>query len=153
MAGQIEAKLKEMGIDLPTTAPAGSYVPTTTSGNVLYVSGQIPMGPNGPEYIGKLGDGMSVEDGQAAAKLCAINILGQAKAALGDLDRITRVLKTQNFINATHAFTDHPEVANGASDFLVEVLGDRGRHARAAIGMGSLPRCVAVEIDAVIEFE
>ena len=153
MAGTIEAKLKEMGIELPTTAPAGSYVPTTISGNVLYVSGQIPMGPNGPEFVGTLGESMSVEDGQAAARLCAINVLGQAKAALGELDRVTRVLKTQNFVNATHEFTDHPEVANGASDFLVEVLGDRGRHARAAIGMSSLPRGVAVEVDAVIEFE
>ena len=153
MTGQIETKLNEMGVDLPTTAPAGSYVPTTTSGNVLYVSGQIPMGPNGPEHIGKLGDTISVEDGQAAARLCAINILGQAKVALGDLDRITRILKTQNFVNAAADFTQHPEVANGASDFLVEVLGDKGRHARAAIGMSSLPRGVAVEVDAVIEFE
>ena len=153
MPGTIEKKLNEMGIELSASAPAGSYVPTTISGNILYVSGQIPMGPNGPEHIGKLGESISVEDGQAAARLCAINILAQAKAALGDLDRIVQVLKTQNFVNATHEFGDHPEVANGASDFFVEVLGEKGRHARAAVGMSSLPRGVAVEVDAVIAFE
>ena len=153
MAGDIEKKLAEMGIDLPQTVPAGSYVPTVTTGNLLHVSGQIPMGPNGPEYIGKLGDDMNVEDAQKAARLCAINILGQAKVALGDLDRIVRVVKTQNFVNATPDFTQHPEVANGSSDFLAEVLGEKGKHARAAIGMSSLPRGVAVEIDALIEFE
>ena len=153
MAGTVEKKLAEMGITLSAGAPAGSYVPYTMANDVLYVSGQIPLGPNGPEYIGTLGAGMSVEDGQAAARLCAINVLAQAKAALGDLDRIVQVLKTQNFVAATAEFGDHPEVANGASDFLVEVLGDKGRHARAAIGMASLPRGVAVEVDAVILFE
>ena len=151
--GTIERKLAELGITLNASAPAANYVPYTISGNVLYVSGQIPMGENGIEGVGTLGDGMSVEDGQRAARLCAINVLGQAKAALGDLDRIVRVLKTQNFVAATAAFTEHPEVANGASDFLVEVLGDKGKHARAAVGMASLPRGVAVEVDAVIEFE
>ena len=153
MAGEIEAKLKSMGIELPVTSPAGSYVPYTMAGQTLYISGQIPLGPDGPQHIGRLGDGMSVEEGQQAARLCAVNILGQAKAALGDLDRIVKVLKTQNFVHATADFTGHPEVANGASDFLVEVLGERGRHARAAIGMSSLPRGVAVEVDAVILFE
>ena len=153
MAGTVEAKLADMGIELNASSPAANYVPFTVSGNILYISGQIPMGPNGIEGQGTLGDGMSVEDGQKAARLCAINVLAQVKAALGDLDRITRLLKTQNFVAATPDFGDHPEVANGASDFFVEVLGDKGRHARAAIGMASLPRGVAVEIDAVIEFE
>ena len=153
MTGTVEAKLADMGIELSATAPAANYVPYTISGNLLYVSGQIPIGPNGLDGMtGLLGGGMSVEGGQAAARQCAINILAQAKAALGDLDRIKQVLKTQNFIAATPDFGDHPEVANGASDFLVDVLGERGKHARAAIGMSSLPRGVAVEIDAIIEF-
>ena len=153
MAGTIEAKLAKMGVELNASTPAANYVPYTISGNILYVSGQIPVTKDGIEGVGRLGDTMSVEDGQKAARLCAINVLAQAKAALGDLDRIVRVLKTQNFVAAAHDFGDHPEVANGASDFLVEVLGDKGKHARAAIGMASLPRGVAVEVDAVIEFE
>lgn len=153
MSGTIEARLQELGIELPDApAPAANYVPTTMTDDMLYVSGQIPMGPNGPEYIGKLGDGMDVEGGQAAARLCAINILAQARTALGDLDRIVQVMKLQGFVNATADFTHHPEVINGASDLMVEVLGDKGRHARAAVGMGSLPRGVAVEVDAVIRF-
>ena len=146
--GTVEKKLAEMGVELKASSPAANYVPYTMSGNILYVSGQIPMGPDGIEGRGKLGGGMSIEDGQAAARLCAINVLAQAKAALGDLDRIVQVLKTQNFVAATPDFGDHPEVANGASDFFVEVLGDKGKHARAAVGMASLPRGVAVEVDA-----
>ena len=153
MTGKIEQKLAELGIELKASSPAANYVPFTIAGNILYVSGQIPMGENGIEGVGRLGDGVSVAEGQAAARLCAINVLAQAKAALGDLDRIVRVLKTQNFVAATPDFGDHPEVANGASDFLVEVLGDKGKHARAAVGMASLPRGVAVEVDAVILFE
>jgi len=149
-----EAKLAEMGITLPSpAAPAANYVPFTMSGNLLVISGQIPMGQSGPEFIAKLGDTADLETGQAAAKLCAINILAQAKAALGDLGRIKQVLKIQGFVNATADYTDHPKVVNGASDFLVEVLGDAGKHARAAVGMGSLPLGVAVEVDAMIEFE
>lgn len=153
MTGKIEQKLAELGIELKASSPAANYVPFTIAGNILYVSGQIPMGENGIEGVGRLGDGVSIAEGQAAARLCAINVLAQAKAALGDLDRIVRVLKTQNFVAATPDFGDHPEVANGASDFLVEVLGDKGKHARAAVGMASLPRGVAVEVDAVILFE
>ena len=153
MTGKIEQKLAELGIELKASSPAANYVPFTIAGNILYVSGQIPMGENGIEGVGRLGDGVSVAEGQAAARLCAINVLAQAKAALGDLDRIERVLKTQNFVAATPDFGDHPEVANGASDFLVEVLGDKGKHARAAVGMASLPRGVTVEVDAVILFE
>ncbi|MEL6967956.1 MAG: RidA family protein [Pseudomonadota bacterium] len=149
-----EEKLASMGITLPNpAAPAANYVPFTMSGNLLVISGQIPMGKNGPEFIAKLGDTADLATGQAAAKLCAINILAQAKAALGDLSRIKQVLKIQGFVNATSDFTDHPKVVNGASDFLVEALGDAGRHARAAVGMSSLPLGVAVEVDAMIEFE
>lgn len=153
MAGKVEQKLADLGIELPNApAPAANYVPYVISGNTLTISGQITMGPNGLVYVAKLGDDADVATGQAAAKLCAINILAQAKAALGDLDRISQVIKIQGFVNSTPDFTDHPAVINGASDFLVEVLGDAGKHARAAVGMASLPLGVAVEIDAVIEF-
>ncbi len=152
MAGVAEKKLQDLGIELPNPpAPAANYVPYTIAGNILTISGQVTMGPNGLEYIGKLGDTADVETGQAAARLCAINILAQAKAALGDLDRIKQVIKIQGFVNATPDFTDHPAVVNGASDLLAEVLGDAGKHARAAVGMSSLPFGVAVEVDAVIE--
>ena len=153
MAGKVDQRLAELGVELPDApAPAANYVPYTISGNQLFISGQVTMGPNGLEYVAKLGADADVETGQAAARLCAINILAQAKAALGDLDRITQVLKIQGFVNSTPDFTQHPAVVNGASDFLVEVLGDAGKHARAAVGMGSLPLGVAVEVDAVIEF-
>lgn len=153
MVGNVEKRLSEMGITLPEApAPAANYVPYTIVGNVLTISGQVTMGPDGLEYVAKLGDTADVAQGQAAARLCTINILAQAKAALGDLDRIKQVVKIQGFVNSTPDFADHPAVINGASDFLVAVLGDAGRHARAAVGMASLPFGVAVEIDAVIEF-
>jgi enamine deaminase RidA (YjgF/YER057c/UK114 family) len=153
MAGKIETHLESMGITLPTPAtPAANYVPFVMSGNLLTISGQVPVGPNGLEFQGKLGDGYDVETGQKAARLCAINILAQAKAALGDLDRIVKMIKITGFVNAAPDFGDHPAVINGASDLLVEALGDKGKHARAAIGMSSLPFGVAVEVDAIIEF-
>ena len=152
MENNAEKKLKEMGIELPTpAAPAANYIPYTIAGKILTISGQIPMGENGIEFIAKLGDTADVGTGQAAAKLCAINILAQAKAALGDLDNIKQVIKIQGYVNSTPDFTDHPEVINGASDLLAEVLGEAGKHARAAVGMTSLPRGVAVEVDAIIE--
>ncbi len=152
MAGNAEKKLLEMGINLPKPAkPAANYIPYTIAGNILTISGQIPMGESGIEFVGKLGDTADIATGQAAAKLCAINILAQAKAALGDLDRIKQVIKIQGFVNATPDFGDHPAVINGASDLLAEVLGDAGKHARAAVGMSSLPFGVAVEVDAIIE--
>lgn len=154
MTGTAEKNLNKMGINLPSpAAPAANYVPYTIAGNILTISGQIPMGPDGVEFVGKLGADADMETGQAAARLCAINILAQAKAALGSLDRIKQVMKIQCFINATDDFTQHPMVANGASDFLAEVLGDAGKHSRAAVGMSSLPFGVAVEIDATIEIE
>ncbi|MEP1207937.1 MAG: RidA family protein [Rhizobiaceae bacterium] len=152
MAGKVEQRLAELGVELPDApAPAANYVPYTIAGNILTISGQVTMGPDGLEYVAKLGANADVATGQAAARLCAINILAQARAALGDLDRIKQVMKIQGFVNSTPDFTDHPAVINGASDFLVEVLGDAGKHARAAVGMSSLPLGVAVEVDAVIE--
>lgn len=154
MAGKVQRRLEELGIELPVApAPAANYVPYTIAGNLLTISGQITMGPNGLEYVAKLGESADVATGQAAARLCAINILAQAKAALGDLDRIKQVIKIQGFVNCTADFTELPAVVNGASDFLVEVLGDAGKHARAAVGMVSLPLGVAVEVDAQIEIE
>ena len=153
MSGHAEQKLNDMGITLPTPpAPAANYVPYTIAGNILTISGQITMGSDGLEYVGKLGETMEVEEGAKAAQLCAVNVLAQAKAALGDLDRIKQVVKIQGFVNSTPDFTDHALVVNGASNFLGEVLGEAGKHARAAVGMSSLPFGVAVEVDAVIEF-
>ncbi len=153
MAGKIDARLKELGIVLPTPpAPVASYVPYVVSGNLVYVSGQVTLGPNGLEYVGKVGAGISLDDGKAAAKLCAINVLAQVKAACGgDLDRVRRCVKVGVFVNAVPDYTQHPEVANGASDLFVAVFDDAGKHARAAVGAGSLPRGVACEVEAVFE--
>ncbi len=153
MTGRIETRLKDLGITLPAPpAPVASYVPTVKTGNLVFVSGQIPAAADGLKYIGIVGQDLSVEDGKAAARLCAINLLAQAKAACdGDLDRVTRCVKLSVFVNAVPGFTQHPEIANGASDLMVEVFGDAGKHARAAVGSGSLPRNVAVEVEAVFE--
>jgi enamine deaminase RidA (YjgF/YER057c/UK114 family) len=154
MSGKIEARIAELGVTLPqAAAPAANYVPFVRTGNQLFVSGQIPMGANGIEYQGKLGAGTSIEDGQAAARLCAINLLAQAKAALGDLDKIVRLVKIVGFVNSAPDFGDQPKVMNGASDFLVEALGDVGRHARSAVGVAGLPFGVAVEVEAIFEVE
>lgn len=154
MPGQIEARIAELGITLPqAAAPAANYVPFVRTGNQLFISGQIPMGSDGIQFQGKLGAGTSIEDGQAAARLCAINLLAQAKAALGDLDKVVRLVKIVGFVNSTPDFSDQPKVMNGASDFLVEALGDRGRHARSAVGVAGLPFGVAVEVEAIFEVE
>ena len=154
MAGTIETRLQELGIELPSAAtPAANYVPFHISGKQLFISGQLPIVAGGPEFKGKVGADIDVETAQKAAKACAINILAQAKSALGELDRIEQCLKLGGFINATADFADHPEVINGASNFLVEVLGDKGRHTRFAVGAGSLPRGVAVEIDALFAIQ
>ena len=153
MAGDIEARLLTMGIRLPDApAPAANYVPVTQSGRLLFVSGQLPMGPEGLAK-GKLGADLDVEQGQAAARLCAVNILAQMRRALGDLDRIARCLKLGGWVNCTPEFTDQPKVVNGASDLIVEALGDKGRHARFAVGAPSLPFGAAVEVEAVFEAE
>ncbi len=153
MAGKIDAKLAELGITLPqAAAPVAAYVPAVLTGNLLFVSGQVTMDNGTLKYVGKVGADISLDDGKAAARLCALNILAQAKAALGgDLDRISRVVKLQGFVNCPGDFTQHPEVINGASELMLEVFGDAGRHARVALGAGSLPRGVATEVDAVFE--
>lgn len=153
MTGRIETRLKDLGINLPVPpAPVASYVPTVKSGNLVFISGQIPLTADGMQYVGIVGQDLSVEDGKAAARICAINLIAQVKAACdGDLDRVTRCIKLAVFVNAVPGFAKHPEVANGASDLMVEVFGDAGKHTRAAVGAGSLPRNVAVEVEAVFE--
>lgn len=153
MAGNIEARLGELGIKLPEPSPpAGSYVPFTVSGNLVTISGQVPLTGDGLQFRGKLGTDFSVQDGQAAARLCALNVLAQLKAACGgDLDRVVQIVKLGGFINAAPDFGDHPAVMNGASDLMVEVFGEAGKHARFAMGAGSLPFNVAVEVEAIAE--
>ena len=148
----LAAKLIEMGIDLPDApAPAANYVPFVQVGDIVYVSGQISNDPNGL-ITGKLGADMSSEQGAAAARTCAINLLAQVKAACdGDIDRLVRVVKLTGFVNSTSDFTEQPKVINGASDFLVEALGDAGRHSRSAVSAASLPMGVAVEIEGIFQ--
>lgn len=150
---KIEARLAELGIDLPAApAPAANYVPFVQSGKQIFVSGQISNA--GGELIkGKLGADMSVEEGAAAARTCGLALIAQARAATGDLDRIKRVVKLVGFVNSTADFTDQPKVVNGCSDLMVEVFGDAGRHARSAVSAASLPLGVAVEIEAIFEIE
>jgi len=151
MSDTVESRLTALGITLPSPpAPAANYVPFVRTGNLLYVSGQVPMGPNGIEHQGKLGADYTIEQGQAAARLCAINLLAQAKIASGDLNKV-RCLKLNGFVNCTPEFGDQPKVVNGASDLMVEVLGDKGKHARAAVGSSSLPFGVAVEVEGIFE--
>lgn len=149
----IENRLEELGIELPEpTSPLANYVPARRLGSQLYISGQVPAAGGKDQFTGKLGADYEIAEGQAAARLCAINILAQARAALdGDLDRVVGVIRLGGFINATPEFTAHPSVLNGASDLMVEVFGDAGRHARAAVGVYSLPRNVPVEVDALFE--
>lgn len=153
----IEERLSGLGLALPVAAaPAANYVPWTISGSTLYVAGQLPFEDGKLTVLGPVGSGVgsavSVERAQHAAMLCGLNILAQAKAALdGDLERIVRCLKLGGFVNAPAGFADHPKVINGASDLMVAVLGDAGRHARFAVGASSLPLNVAVEIDAIFE--
>ena len=155
MAGQIDAKLQELGITIPeAAAPVANYVGWVKSGDMVFVSGQVTLQDGDFKYIGKLGDSISLEDGQAAARLCAINIIAQLKAACGgDLDKVKRIVKLGGFVNSTPDFTQQPQVINGASDLMVEVFGDKGKHTRAAVSAGSLPLGVAVEVDCVAELE
>ena len=148
----ITNRLTELGVILPDApAPSANYVPFVQVGNIVYVSGQISNGPDGL-ITGKLGADMSVEEGAGAAKTCAISLLAQLKAACGgDIERLVRVVKLTGFVNSTQEFTDQPKVINGCSDFLVEALGDKGRHARSAVSAPSLPLGVAVEIEGIFE--
>jgi enamine deaminase RidA (YjgF/YER057c/UK114 family) len=151
MNSKVEARLQALGIALPAAPnPVANYVPTLMTGNLLFISGQISKAGDGTLAKGRLGAELTIEQGQAAARLSALNILAQAKAAVGDLDRITQVLKLTGFVNATPDFVDHPQVINGASDLMVEVLGDAGRHTRAAVGVSGLPLGCAVEVDALL---
>jgi len=152
--GKFETKLAEMGVTLPEApAPAANYVPYVQVGDILYVSGQISNGPDG-FVTGKLGDDMDVAAGAQAARLCAISLLAQVKAACdGDLDRLVRVVKLGGFVNSTADFGDQPKVINGASDFIGDALGEAGKHARAAVSAASLPFGVAVEIDGVFQIK
>ncbi len=154
MSNKIEARLSELGLTLPDApAPAANYVPHVRSGNLLFVSGQISQGPDGM-IRGKLGAELDVAQGAAAARTCALALLAQARAACGgDLGRVVRVVKLLGFVNSTPDFTEQPEVINGASDLLVEVMGEAGRHARSAVSAGALPRGVAVEIEGIFEIE
>ncbi len=155
MPGKIDTHLAALGILLPDPSPpAGSYVPFTITANLVTISGQVPLNADGLQYRGKLGTDFDVAAGQEAARLAGMNVLAQLKAACGgDLDRVVQLVKLGGFINATPEFTDHPAVMNGASDLMVEVFGDRGKHARFAMGAGSLPFNVAVEVEAVAEIE
>ena len=152
--GEIARRLADLGLDIPKpVAPVANYVPFVISGTELFISGQVSIGPNGL-IKGKLGADMSVEQGAEAAKACAINLIAQMNAALdGDLDKVRRIIKLNAFVNCTPDFVDQPKVANGASDLMAAVFGNRGRHARAAVGAPSLPLGAAVEIDAIVEID
>jgi enamine deaminase RidA (YjgF/YER057c/UK114 family) len=149
---RVEARLQELGITLPTPpAPVASYVPFVIVGNLVHVSGQVSVDASGG-IKGKLGDAIEVEEGQAAARLCGLNLLAQVKAACGgDLDRVKRVVKLNGFVNVTPDFDPIPAVMNGCSDLMVSVFGDSGKHARSAVGMANLPLNYAVEVDGLFE--
>jgi len=148
----VAARLAALGISLPSpAAPAANYVPWVVTGNLLFVSGQLPMGPQGLEHVGRLGADADIDAGRAAARLCAINLIAQVRAAIGDLERVVRVVKLTGFVNSTVDFTDHPKVVNGASDLMVEVFAERGRHSRSAVGVAGLPFGALAEVEAIFE--
>ncbi|HZD24632.1 MAG TPA: RidA family protein [Alphaproteobacteria bacterium] len=153
MPGEIDARLRDAGLTLPEApAPAANYVPYVVAGNLVHVSGQVPFVGGERQFVGKLGREFTVEQGQEAARVVALNIVAQVKAACGgDLDRVRRCVKLGGFVNCVPEFEQQPQVINGASDLMVAIFGDKGRHARFAVGAPSLPFDVAVEIDAVFE--
>ena len=152
MSGKIAAKLAELKIELPkAAAPVANYVPVVITGSHAFLSGQVTAWNGEIKYQGKLGKEFSIEDGQKAARICGLNIIAQLQAALGDLDRVKRIVKLGVFVNCEASFSDQPKVANGVSDLMVEIFGDAGKHARAAIGVNVLPLNVAVEVDALFE--
>ncbi|BAF88316.1 RidA family protein [Azorhizobium caulinodans] len=152
MSQSVEQKLAELGITLPTpTAPLANYVPSVRTGNLLFISGQVSIDGAGKLSTGKLGAGLDVDAGRAAARLCGINLIAQMKVALGDLDKVVRIVKLVGFVNSAPDFVDHPKVINGCSDLFVEVFGDKGRHARSAVGIAALPFDAAVEVEAIVE--
>jgi enamine deaminase RidA (YjgF/YER057c/UK114 family) len=152
MSGTFDKKLDELGIELPVpAAPIANYVPFVRSGRLLFVSGQICLADGALVAAGKLGSQVTVEQGQAAARACAVNLLAQVKAALGDLDKVVRVVRLGGFINSAPDFLDGPKVMNGASDLMVAVFGERGRHARTTVGVAALPSDAAVEVEGTFE--
>lgn len=153
MSGKIDARLAELGIELPAaSAPAANYIPFVVTGNLIMVAGQIPVLNGEIKYKGRVGEDLTIDEGYQAARLCALNLIAQAKAAVGgDLDKIARVVKLGGFVNSAPGFGDQPEVVNGASDLMVDVFGEAGKHARFAVSAGALPRNVAVEVDGIFE--
>ena len=147
----IEEKIKELGIELPTPpTPAGSYIPITKTGNLLFISGQIPMENGKVVFSGKVSDN-NLDVAQKSARMCAINILAQIKREIGDLDKVSKIVRLSGFVNSSPEFTQHPKVINAASDLIFEIFGDKGKHSRIAVGVASLPLGSMTEIDAIIE--
>ncbi|MBI4195349.1 MAG: RidA family protein [Betaproteobacteria bacterium] len=153
MTGTIDKRLAELGITLPApSSPGGNYIPTVTAGDLVFVSGQLPRGQGKIEFVGKLGKELGVEEGQKAARLCALNILAQLQVACGgDLDRVVRCVRVTGYVNCTPEFAQQPLAINGASDLMVTVFGDNGRHARTAIGVNALPGGAAAEVEAIFQ--
>lgn len=152
MTTSITERLAKLNLELPSApTPVANYVPYMQTASLLFISGQISKTADGKSITGKLGADLSVAQGQEAARICALNILAQAQAALGNLERIAQIIRIAGYVNATPDFAEHPQVINGASDLLADALGDAGRHTRAAIGVSSLPANCAVEIDAIIK--
>jgi enamine deaminase RidA (YjgF/YER057c/UK114 family) len=152
MAGTVEKKLSELGVVLAEpTAPVANYVPFVRTGNLLMVSGQICLDAGKLVAKGQLGAGVSIEDGQKAARACAVNVLAQVKAALGDLDKVMRVVRLGGFVNAAAGFVDGPKVMNGASDLMVAAFGEKGKHARTTVGVSALPLDAAIEVEGLFE--
>lgn len=149
----IEERLKQLNITLPIPPkPAGSYIPVVTSGSLAFVSGQIPMQDGKVLYTGKVPSERSIEEAQAAARLCAINLLAQLQANLGSLDKITKIVRVSGFVNCTPEFSEHPKIINAASDLFYDIFGEKGKHSRIAVGVSSLPLNSTVEIDMTVEF-
>mmetsp|Transcript_20072 Transcript_20072/g.24810 ORF Transcript_20072/g.24810 Transcript_20072/m.24810 type:complete len:156 (-) Transcript_20072:136-603(-) len=154
MAGTIETKLSTLGIELPTPpAPKGNYISVSRLGNALHVCGHIPQTASGDLILGKLGKDITVERGYESARACAINILATLKMELGDLDKVKRIVKVVGFVNCTDDFTQQPAVINGASDLFAEVFGEKGVHARSAVGSNALPLGIATEVECIVEVE
>ncbi|MEL0106027.1 MAG: RidA family protein [Rhodospirillales bacterium] len=153
MTKTIEQRLKDIGLEIPKApAPAANYVPYTIANGLVHISGQVPFADGELKYIGTVGDDLTLEDGYQAARLCGINIISQILSACdGDLERVKRIVKLGGFVNAAADFKDHPKVINGASDLMAEVFGDKGKHARFAVGAVSLPLGVAVEVDGIVD--
>jgi enamine deaminase RidA (YjgF/YER057c/UK114 family) len=150
----VEQRLKELGVTLHTPdRPLANYVHAVRTGNLVFLAGHGPRKPEGGMVVGKIGRELDLEQGKEAARLVAINLLSSLKAEIGDLNKVKRIVKVLGMVNADPSFTNHPEVINGCSDLLVSVFGDRGRHARSAVGMGSLPRNIPVEIEMIVEIE